>query len=252
MVNDTLVIIPIYNECENLAAVSVAVLQALPTCDLLLVDDNSPDGSGIIADTLAKQDARIRVIHRSQKQGLGRAYVCGFRYGLAHEYHVIMQMDADFSHAPMDLPMLRRCMDEGADLAIGSRYVDGIRVCNWPLGRLLISLAAGHYVRFVTGMPIMDPTAGFKCFRREVLERIDLDCITSNGYSFQIELNHGVWMQGADIVERPVVFVDRTLGSSKMCLDIAFEAFYLVLRLAWRNRFKRHPHQRSDRHISMQ
>lgn len=236
----TLVIIPTYDEKDNVGPVSQAVFAALPKAHVLFVDDNSPDGTGDLIDVLAAADTRIQVLHRSQKQGLGRAYIAGFKWALANGYERIIEMDADFSHNPADLPRLVEAAHE-ADLVIGSRYIGGIRVMNWPLSRLLISTGAGVYVRLVTGLPVCDPTGGFKCFRRCVLEALDLDRVTSNGYSFQIEMNHGAWMQGFRLKEIPIVFEDRRAGYSKMNSGIAGEAFLMVLKLAWRSGFRRWP-----------
>ena len=236
----TLVIIPTYAEKDYVGPISQAVLAALPEAHMLFVDDNSPDGTGDLLDVLTAADSRIQVLHRPQKQGLGRAYIAGFKWALANGYERIVEMDADFSHNPADLPRLVEAARE-ADLVIGSRYIGGIRVMNWPLSRLLISTGAGVYVRVVTGMPVCDPTGGFKCFRRCVLEALDLDRVTSNGYSFQIELNHGAWMQGLRLKEIPIVFEDRRAGYSKMNSGIAGEAFLMVLKLAWRSGFRRWP-----------
>jgi dolichol-phosphate mannosyltransferase len=236
----TLVIIPTYDEKDNVGPVSRAVFGALPDAHVLFVDDNSPDGTGALIDALVAADARVHVLHRPGKQGLGRAYIAGFKWALENGFERMVEMDADFSHDPAALPRLVAAADE-ADLAIGSRYIGGIRVMNWPLSRLLLSTFAGYYVRLVTGLPICDPTGGFKCFRRRVLEALDLDHVTSNGYSFQIELNHGAWMGGFRIQEIPIVFEDRRAGYSKMNTGIAGEAFLMVLKLAWRSGFRRWP-----------
>ncbi len=239
----TLVIIPTYDEKDNVGPVSRAVFGALPDAHVLFVDDNSPDGTGALIDALVAADARVHVLHRPGKQGLGRAYVAGFTWALANGFDKIVEMDADFSHDPAALPHLVAAADD-ADLVIGSRYIGGIRVMNWPLSRLLLSTFAGYYVRLVTGLPVCDPTGGFKCFRRRVLETLDLDRVTSNGYSFQIELNHGAWMGGFRIQEIPIVFEDRRAGYSKMNTGIAGEAFLMVLKLAWRSGFRRWPKRR--------
>ncbi len=231
----TLVIIPTYNEKENLVAISQAVLKQLPKTHLLIVDDASPDGTGTIAETLSRQTPNIHLLHRKGKEGLGRAYVAGFRWALKHGYDRILQMDADFSHDPKDLPRLLEASAK-ADLVIGSRYKGGIRVLNWPLPRLILSYGAGIYVRLFTRLPIMDPTAGFKCFHRNVLETIDLSHIAADGYGFQIEVTHAAWRKGFRIAELPIVFADRTAGTSKMSLAIAWEAILLVLRLAFRRK----------------
>lgn len=237
---DTLVIIPTYNERENVEAVSAAVHAALPAADLLFVDDASPDGTGDLADALAARDPRIHVLHRAGKQGLGRAYVAGFQWALQRAYGFIFEMDADFSHDPSDVPRLRTKAGE-ADLVLGSRFVGGIRITNWPLSRLMLSVSAAAYVRLVTGMPFADPTGGFKCYRRAVLEAMDLETICSNGYSFQIETLHRAWIGGFRVVEIPIIFEDRRAGTSKMNTSIVGEALALVWRLAVRSRFRRRP-----------
>lgn len=231
----TLVIVPTYNERENLPAI-VARLQALPvTVDVLVVDDSSPDGTGEIADRLAATDARIHVLHRVEKNGLGRAYLAGFAWALQHNYEFVFEMDADFSHDPADIPrFLAAAQAEDADLVLGSRYRDGIRVINWPLNRLLLSLWGGFYTRLITGMPISDPTGGYKCFRRRALAAMDLSTVRSNGYSFQIELTHRIWRRGGKVVEVPIIFTDRFKGSSKMSKAIVREATWMVWKL-WLN-----------------
>jgi len=237
----TLVIIPTYDEKENVKPISEAVLKEAPDVNILFVDDQSPDGTGKILDEMVAAESRVFVMHRQKKEGLGRAYIAGFKWALERDYELICEMDADFSHSPKALPDLLKAAHEGADLVLGSRYIGGIRVMNWPMSRLLLSTGAGQYVRFITGMPIFDPTGGFKCFRRKVLESIELDKITSNGYSFQIEMNHSAWMKGYQIKEVPIVFEDRIAGYSKMNSDIAFEAFTLVLKLWYRSGFRRKP-----------
>jgi dolichol-phosphate mannosyltransferase len=229
----TLVVVPTYNEKENIQAFTEAVLTHLPTAHILIVDDNSPDGTGAIADQLADANPAISVLHRTQKEGLGRAYVAGFQWALQRDYAFIIQTDADFSHDPNDLPRLLEATTD-ADLVIGSRYKDGCRVLNWPLPRLMLSYGAGIYVRLFTRMPVMDPTGGFKCFHRSVLEAIQLDHIAAEGYGFQIEVTHTAWRKGFTIKEIPIVFADRVAGTSKMSLAIAKEAVLLVLKLALR------------------
>ncbi len=233
-------IIPTYNEKENVRPIAAAVLENLPGGELLFVDDNSPDGTGAICDEIAASEPRVHVLHREAKQGLGRAYIAGFRWALERGFDRIFEMDADFSHDPKELPNFIRAAED-ADLVLGSRYTGGIRVMNWPLSRLLISTFAGVFVRAVTGMPVMDPTGGFKCFRREVLEAIDFDRITSSGYSFQIEMTHNAWMKGFKIVEIPITFADRLAGYSKMSKNIAVEAFFKVWKLAASHWFRRSP-----------
>lgn len=231
----TLVITPTYNEKENLPRFVEAVFRALPLAHLLVVDDASPDGTGDLADTIARQEPRLRVLHRKGKEGIGPAYVAGFRWALVQGYDRIIQMDTDFSHNPEDLPRMLEASAE-ADLVIGSRYIGGVRVLNWPLRRLMLSYGAGIYVRLFTRMPVMDPTGGFKCFHRKVLEAIPFEGLAADGYGFQIEINHTAWRKGFRIQELPIVFADRTAGTSKMSLAIAGEAILLVLRLAFRNR----------------
>lgn len=246
--NDAVVIIPTYNERENVREIARAVLQQAPWADLLFVDDNSPDGTGQLADQLADHDTRVHVLHRKEKQGLGRAYIAGFKWALAHNYEFICEMDADFSHNPADLNRLREAA-RAADLALGTRYKGGIRVINWPLQRLFLSKGAAVYVRWVTGMPFTDPTGGFKCFRRAVLETIELDRIRSNGYSFQIEMTHHAWMHGFRIEEAPITFEERRSGASKMSGAIVREALMMVWKLLFRSGLRRHapsqPHARS-------
>jgi dolichol-phosphate mannosyltransferase len=239
----TLVIVPTYNERDNLPPL-VAKLLALPArLDLLVVDDNSPDGTGKIADELAARHLEVHVLHRNVKNGLGRAYCDGFAWALERDYEFVFEMDGDFSHNPEDIPAFLRAA-EGADLVLGSRYCDGIRVINWPLSRLVLSMTAGLYVRLITGMPFTDPTGGFKCFRRRALQAIDLSAVRSNGYSFQIELTHKIWRQGLKVVEVPIIFTDRFQGSSKMSRAIVYEAVFMVWRLFAQSDFCRTPRQR--------
>ncbi|MGK2962612.1 MAG: polyprenol monophosphomannose synthase [Gemmatimonadaceae bacterium] len=229
----SLVIVPTYNEKENIARLIRAVLSQDPSIDVLVVDDGSPDGTGDLVDTIADSDPRVFAIHRASKLGLGTAYVAGFKWALAREYQFIFEMDADFSHAPERIPEFLQAI-RTADLVIGSRYQDGhVNVVNWPMGRLFLSYSANIYARKVTGLQIFDSTGGFKCFRRRVLEAIDLDDIKSNGYAFQIEMSVRAWKKGFRIVEIPIVFVDRTEGSSKMSQRIVREAVWMVWRLRW-------------------
>lgn len=248
--NDTLVVIPTYNEIDNVQPIAEAVLRALPGADVLFVDDNSPDGTGQLIDSLRDSEPRINVIHRKEKQGLGRAYIAGFKWALERQYEFIFEMDADFSHDPGSLPDFRAAV-QNADLCLGTRYKGGVRVINWPLGRLILSKGAAIYVRIITGLPVTDPTGGFKCFRRAVLESIDLDHITSNGYSFQIELSHKSWMRGFHIAEVPITFEERRSGSSKMSSAIVREALWMVWKLWLACGLKRsaptQPHPRSVR-----
>ncbi len=228
--NDTLIVIPTYNEIDNVRQIADAIFSELPTTDILFVDDNSPDGTGQLIDRMCETEPRVHVLHRKEKQGLGRAYIAGFKWALARHYQFIFEMDADFSHAPSSVPDLRRAADH-ADLCLGTRYKGGIRVVNWPLARLILSKGAAVYVRLITGLPVTDPTGGFKCFRRTVLENIDLDHITSNGYSFQVELSHKAWMKGFHIEEVPITFEERRSGASKMSTAIIREALWMVWKL---------------------
>jgi len=227
---EALVIIPTYNEKENAEKIVSEVLRVDERIDVLIVDDNSPDGTGEVADEMSKANSRVRVIHREAKLGLGSAYVAGFKYALAQGYELIFEMDADFSHDPGDL---KRFLEEieGCDLVIGSRYTNGVSVINWPMSRLLLSYFANVYAKMVTGAPLNDLTGGYKCFRRRVLESIDLDEIASDGYAFQIEMNYKAYKRGFDIREMPIIFVERRSGSSKMSKRIIWEAFFLVWRL---------------------
>lgn len=236
-----LVIIPTFNELENVRSIAADVLAECPAVEILFVDDNSPDGTGRIADEMAQADRRIHILHQDDKRGLGRAYLAGFKWALARDYTHIFEMDADFSHNPAEIPKFLDAI-RNADLVLGSRYVNGIRIINWPLSRLILSQGASSYVRMVTGMPFSDPTGGYKCFRREVLDAIDLDRIRSNGYSFQIEMTYTAWKLGFRIVEVPIVFEDRRSGHSKMNTDIIREALGMVLRL----RFRRLPRKESS------
>ncbi len=236
--SDTLIIIPTYNECQNVRPIAQAVLDASPDVNILFVDDNSPDGTGSIIDGLVASDERIHVMHRKEKDGLGRAYIAGFKWALERDYELIFEMDADFSHNPKDIPAMRAAA-ETAGLILGSRYIGGIRVINWPLHRLFLSRGAGIYVKLITGMPFTDPTGGFKCFHRCVLEAIHLDEIISNGYSFQVEMTHQAWRIGCRIVEVPIVFEERHSGTSKMCKKIIWEALWMVWKLLYRAKFRR-------------
>jgi dolichol-phosphate mannosyltransferase len=238
--NNTLVVVPTYNERENLLPLVERILALPVPVDLLVVDDNSPDGTGKLADELAAQHSRIRVLHRARKSGLGRAYIAGFKWALEHGYEFIFELDGDMSHNPDDIPMFLAAAKE-ADLVIGSRYVNGIRVINWPLSRLMLSKGAAKYVRIITGMKFTDPTGGYKCFRRRALEAINLDAIHSNGYSFQIEMTHRLWRQGMKIVEVPIIFTDRFQGHSKMSKHIVREALIMVWRLWFQNNMRRRP-----------
>ncbi len=228
-----LVIVPTYNERENITRLIDAVLYQDPSIDVLVIDDGSPDGTGQLADEVAAVNTRVNVIHRASKMGLGTAYVAGFKWALQHSYAYVFEMDADFSHDPAHLPQFLTSIQE-ADLVLGSRYREGrVTVVNWPVGRLLLSYFANVYARIVTGLQLYDATGGFKCFRRSVLEAINLDDVRSNGYAFQIEVSFRAWRRGFRIVEIPIVFVDRTEGVSKMSKKIVREAIWMVWRLRW-------------------
>lgn len=231
--SDSLVIIPMYNEKENAAAIIEAVLALPVDFDVLVVDDNSPDGTAaIVRGKMAEHPGRVFMIERQGKLGLGTAYIAGFRRAIEMGYDYIFEMDADFSHNPNDLLALRRaCADEGADVAVGSRYVTGVNVVNWPMGRVLMSYFASKYVRLVTGLKIADTTAGFACYRREVLEKMELDKIRFKGYAFQIEMKFTATQCGFKVVEVPIIFVNRVLGTSKMSSGIFGEALFGVIRL---------------------
>lgn len=241
--SETLVIVPTYNERENLPRIAQRLLELPVKVELLVVDDNSPDGTGQLADELAARHPEIHVLHRQEKSGLGRAYIAGFKWALARSYEFIFEMDGDFSHNPDDIPRFLAAAAD-ADLVLGSRYLGGIRVINWPLSRLMLSKAAAKYVQVITGMPFTDPTGGYKCFRRHALEALDLDAVRSNGYSFQIELTHKLWRLGMRIVEIPIIFTERFQGHSKMTGHIIREAFFMVWRLWLQNGMRRRPRVR--------
>ncbi|MGD0812384.1 MAG: polyprenol monophosphomannose synthase [Verrucomicrobiota bacterium] len=243
--NNTLVVVPTYNERENLPAMASRLAELPIPVDLLVVDGNSSDGTARIADELAAQNTAIHVLHEAGKNGLGRAYCSGFAWALRQPYEFIMEMDGDFSHNPEDIPRFIEAARE-ADLVLGSRYCGGIRVINWPMRRLLLSTSAGLYVRTITGMPFTDPTGGFKCFRRRALESINLEAIRSNGYSFQIEMTHKIWQQGMRIVEVPIVFTERLQGHSKMSGGIVREALIMVWRLWIQSGFRRSPRAKTS------
>ena len=235
--SDSVVIIPTYNEKENIENIVRAVLALQPhTFNVLIIDDGSPDGTAAIVKRLMEGDCagRLFLVERSGKLGLGTAYIAGFKWAIEHGYDYIFEMDADFSHDPNDLPRLyEACAKDGYDVAIGSRYVTGVNVVNWPLGRVLMSYYASKYVRLVTGLPIHDTTAGFKCYRRRVLETIDLDAIRFKGYAFQIEMKFTAYKLGFKVKEVSVIFVNRQLGTSKMSGGIFGEALFGVMRLRW-------------------
>jgi dolichol-phosphate mannosyltransferase len=225
-----LIVIPTYNELATIDAILDAILEQNLGLDVLIVDDNSPDGTAQRVKARLGNDSRVKLIERTGKMGLGTAYVAGFKYAIANGYEIVFEMDADFSHDPKELPRLLEEI-QGYDFVLGSRYINGISVVNWPLRRLLLSYFASYYTRCVTGMPIHDPTGGFKCFRIEVLKAIDLDRIRSGGYSFQIEMNFKAWKKGFKYVEIPIIFVDRRVGSSKMSKAIVREAVFMVWKL---------------------
>ena len=240
--SDSVVIIPTYNEKENIENIINAVF-ALPVMfDVLIIDDNSPDGTAAIVERMQKQwDGRLHLLKRSGKLGLGTAYIMGFKWCLNAGYEFIIEMDADFSHPPKKLLELRQACLDGADVAIGSRYVSGVNVVNWPMGRVIMSYYASAYVRIVTGMNVRDTTAGFVCYRRNVLEAIDLEKIRFKGYAFQIEMKFTAFKMGCCIKEVPIIFVNRVLGTSKMNSSIFGEAVFGVLQLRIRSWFKKYP-----------
>ncbi len=226
----TLVVTPTFDEADNIEAFIDQVLRQDPSVEMLVVDDNSPDGTGDIVERLAQQNPRVHLLRRPRKMGLGTAYVEGFKYAIANRFDFVFEMDADFSHNPEEIPKFLAKMAT-CDLTVGSRYTNGVRVVNWPIRRLILSYAANVYTRVVTGMPIKDATGGYKCFRREVLEAIDLDRIHSNGYAFQIEMNFKAWSKGFRVCEHPIIFVDRRSGVSKMSRKIVYEAVFMVWKL---------------------
>lgn len=240
---DSLVIIPTYNECENIAAIIEAVIALEPGFDILVIDDNSPDGTADIVRKQAERfPGRINMIERAGKLGLGTAYIEGFRWGLDHGYEYIIEMDADFSHNPADLPLLRAaCAEEGYDFSVGSRYITGVNVVNWPMGRVLMSYYASAYVRFITGMKVRDTTAGFVCYSRRVLETMELDKIRFKGYAFQIEMKFTAIHCGFRVKEVPIIFVNRRLGTSKMSSGIFGEAVFGVISLKVKSWFRKYP-----------
>ena len=241
--SDSIVIIPTYNERENIENIIRAVFGLEKTFHILIIEDGSPDGTAAIVKTLQQEfPDRLFMIERKGKLGLGTAYITGFKWALEHSYEYIFEMDADFSHNPNDLPRLyEACAVRGGDVAIGSRYVSGVNVVNWPMGRVLMSYFASKYVRIVTGLPIHDTTAGFKCYRRQVLETIDLDHIRFKGYAFQIEMKFTAYKCGFKIIEVPVIFINRELGTSKMNSSIFGEAVFGVIKLKMHSWFHKYP-----------
>lgn len=239
----SVVIIPTYNEKENIENIIRTVMDFAEGFHVLIVDDGSPDGTAtIVKDLQGPFKERLFMLEREGKQGLGTAYIAGFKWALERTYDFVFEMDADFSHNPNDLRKLyKACNEEGADVAIGSRYVTGVNVVNWPIGRVLMSYFASKYVKFVTGMKIFDTTAGFKCYRREVLETVELDKIRFKGYAFQIEMKFTAWRCGFTIKEVPIIFVNRVLGTSKMSGGIFSEAVLGVIKLKLRSYFRKYP-----------
>lgn len=238
--NDIIVIIPTYNERDNIKPLIERIFNLPVAPEVLVVDDNSPDGTAQIVEQLQQIYPSLHLLKRPEKRGLGPAYCEAFKWALHQSYRYIIQMDGDFSHDPNDIPRFLEAAEE-ADLVLGSRYYKGIRVINWPLKRLLLSLCAAYYVRLITGMPFADPTSGYKCFRRTTLEKIPLNEIRSNGYCFQIEMTHRVWREGLKIVEIPIIFTDRFQGTSKLSTGIIKEAIWMVWNLWIQNGFSRKP-----------
>jgi len=240
-VNDSIVIIPTYNECENIEKIIRAIFALEHGFHILVVEDNSPDGTAAIVKHLQDEfPERLYMIERTGKLGLGTAYIAGFKWALEHDYDYIFEMDADFSHNPNDLPRLyKACANEGADVSIGSRDVSGVNVVDWPLGRVLMSYGASKYVRIITGIPVHDTTAGFVCYRKEVLQMMNLDKIRFKGYAFQIEMKFTAWQLGFRIKEVPVIFVNRKEGTSKMNSSIFGEAMFGVIQMKWDSLFKK-------------
>lgn len=228
----TLVVVPTYNEADNIGRLIPRILEETPPgTEVLVVDDASPDGTADIVGAIAARDHRVHLLRRERKLGLGSAYVLGFKYALRHDFDYVVEMDADFSHDPEEIKLLLARAQDGCDLVVGSRYVDGITVVRWPLKRLMLSIGASKYVRAVTGLKIHDCTSGFKCFRRRVLEAIDLDGIRSDGYSFQIEMSFKAFRKGFKVCEVPITFVERRSGTSKMSKKIVREAVWMVWKL---------------------
>jgi dolichol-phosphate mannosyltransferase len=233
IIKRVLVIVPTYNERDNVTRIIPQILQQDPRIDVLIVDDGSPDGTGQVVKDMAASEPRIHLLERAAKMGLGTAYLAGFRWALDRDYDIACEMDADFSHDPAHLPEFLEAIHD-ADIVLGSRYQDGrVTVVNWPIGRLVMSYMANIYARAVTRLPVFDATGGFKAFRRKVLEAIDLNAVHSNGYAFQIEMSYRAWKKGFTIKEITIVFHDRTLGESKMSKQIVREAIWMVWRLRW-------------------
>ncbi|NCS89581.1 MAG: dolichyl-phosphate beta-D-mannosyltransferase [Ignavibacteria bacterium CG2_30_36_16] len=237
MTEKALIITPTFNELDNITKLIPQLLSKHESIEVLVVDDNSPDGTGNYVEELSKTNSRVHVLHRPQKMGLGTAYIAGFKYALQHDYDYIFEMDADFSHDPKEIPNFLNAI-KTHDLVLGSRYKNGVNVINWPMSRLLLSYFANIYTRVITGLHTHDATGGFKCFRRSVLEAINLDTIKSNGYAFQIEMTFKAFKKGFNIGEIPIVFVDRVMGKSKMSKKIVREAVIMVWKLRLRSVFR--------------
>lgn len=236
MIEKSLVIVPTYNELENIPRIIPAVLSQDENIHILIVDDGSPDGTGKFVMEEMKKNDRIHLLEREKKMGLGTAYLAGFKYALQNNYDFIFEMDADFSHDPNELKNFLVAIKDN-DLVLGSRYINGVRVLNWPMARLLLSFFASVYTRIITGMPVKDATGGFKCFRRKILEAIDLDKVKSNGYSFQIEMTFKAYSKGFKVIEIPIIFIDRVKGKSKMSKKIVREAVTMVWKLRLQHMF---------------
>jgi dolichol-phosphate mannosyltransferase len=246
-VNDTLIIVPTVNERENLPLMVEKLLSLPVKVDVLVMDGNSSDGTGQIADELVAKHPEVQVIHEAKKSGLGRAYIAGFKWALERGYEFVFEIDCDFSHDPAEIPrFLEAAKKQNADVVLGSRYDGGVRVVNWPLKRLMLSRCAGVYVSVITGMPFTDPTGGYKCFRRPALKAINLDEVKSDGYSFQIEMTHRLWRNGYKIVEVPIIFTERIHGQSKLSRHIVREALIRVWQLWFQNGLRRSPRKRKE------
>jgi dolichol-phosphate mannosyltransferase len=236
--NQSLLIIPTYNEIDNIQRMLETITELYPDLNILIIEDGSPDGTADIVKNFQKENSHINMIERTGKQGLGTAYITGFKWALERDYQFIFEMDCDFSHDPKDIPRLLKAAQEN-DLVIGSRYIDGIRIINWPIHRLLLSYFAGVYTRIITGLDVLDATGGFKCFTRKALESLNLDRVFSNGYSFQVELNYKIWAKGLRIKEVPIIFTERRDGESKMSGGIIHEAIFAVIKLRLRKMFRK-------------
>ena len=234
--NKSLLIIPTFNEIDNIERMLTTITDLYPELNILIIEDGSPDGTADVVKKFMKENDKINIIERTGKLGLGTAYITGFKWALERDYQFIFEMDCDFSHDPKDIPRLLEAAQTN-DLVIGSRYVDGIRIINWPIHRLLLSYFAGVYTRIITGLDVLDATGGFKCFKRSALESLNLDRVFSNGYSFQVELNFKIWAKGLKIKEVPIIFTERRDGESKMSGGIIHEAVFAVMKLRLRKMF---------------